>query len=90
CMQQYPIYSNSRQVAGAPLSGAIFKCQLQNVADAIANNSYGAVDMSTVKADLERIFPAGVCDFSKPDLAFGATQLRLADRQETTTAISGR
>jgi hypothetical protein len=68
CTQRFPIYSTSRRVAGGPFRGGVFKCQLQSVSDAIAADAYGSWEPSTAeRARLEEIFPAGVCDFSKPD-----------------------
>ena len=68
CTQTFPIYSTSRIVAGGPIDGAVFKCALQPVADAVARGLYGSWAPSAVElARLNAIFPAGVCDYSKPD-----------------------
>ena len=69
CMQQYPIYSTSRQMAGGPITGDVFKCALQSVEQAISKGIYGtATDEILSRADdLQRIFPDGVCDYSQPD-----------------------
>ena len=72
CMNRYPIYSDSRQAAGANLRGTVFKCHLQSVDEAVKKGIYGQVDMRAHIKLLEKIFPKGVCDFSKPDLAYGA------------------
>lgn len=69
CMAVYPRYKTSREVAGAGVTGDIFKCHLQPVAAAIANGVYGEVDMRPYRRQLERIFPDGVCDYSRGDLA---------------------
>jgi hypothetical protein len=68
CYKLYPAYQESRMVAGAPMSGEVFKCALQPVSDAIGSGVYGAIDMREYRVELERIFPEGVCDYSQPDL----------------------
>jgi hypothetical protein len=68
CTQAFPLYSTSRIVAGGPLKGGIYKCQLQSVEDAIASGVY--VSWEPTEAEqlrLEQIFPTGVCDYSLPD-----------------------
>jgi len=70
CMKHYPIYSDSRQAAGANIRGNVFKCQLQTISEAMAAGVYGQVNMGAHVAQLEKIFPKGVCDFSKPDFAY--------------------
>ncbi|MDH5630896.1 MAG: DUF6351 family protein, partial [Gammaproteobacteria bacterium] len=62
CTQRYTIYSTSRIIAGGPISGEIFKCELQSVDDAITSGVYGTwqplpEDIVMLKA----IFPTGVC-----------------------------
>jgi hypothetical protein len=64
CNELYPIHSEPRLVAGAPLTNDVMKCQLKpiNFAD------YKAPFSEAQKARLQAIFPSGVCDFSKPGL----------------------
>ena len=70
CTQAFPIYSTSRIVAGGPIEGGVFKCALQPVERALAHGLYGAWQPSDAElAQLHGIFPQGVCDYSKPDLA---------------------
>jgi hypothetical protein len=69
CARVYPSYSDSRQLAGAAVSGDVLKCHLQPVAKAISEGLYGEQDMSRHLATLERIFPDGVCDYSLGDAA---------------------
>ena len=68
CMKQFPIYSESRNIAGAPLSGDVFKCQLQTIESAVQSGVYDALNMSSHLQELKDIFPQGVCDYSKPDV----------------------
>ena len=69
CTQAFPTFSTSRIVAGGPIEGSIFKCSLQSVASALAHGIYGAWTPSQSEvAQLNAIFPSGVCDYSKPDL----------------------
>ncbi len=68
CTQRFKVYSTSRQVAGGPFKGSIFKCQLIPVGQAIARGFYGGWTPSPAQTlMLQRIFPQGVCDFSQPD-----------------------
>lgn len=62
CNALYPAHSEPRLVAGAPLTNDVVKCQLKpiNFAD------YKVSFSDAQKARLKKIFPAGVCDFSKP------------------------
>ena len=69
CMTKFPIYSNPRIEAGDDYVGDILKCHLQSVDDAIANDLYAPVDVSTHRDELHRVFPMGVCDYSLGDAA---------------------
>jgi len=69
CMQHYPTYSDPRQAAGGNVRGTVFKCQLKSFEQAIEDGDYGSIDMRSYKRVMEKIFPAGVCDFAKPDFA---------------------
>jgi len=69
CMQHYPIYSNPRLVAGDDFAGDIFKCYLQSVDAAIACGLYAPVDVTAHRDELQRVFPSGVCDYSRGDVA---------------------
>jgi hypothetical protein len=69
CTERFPIYKSSRIVAGGPIQGGIFKCQLQTVADAIAKGLYGSWQPTAAQqSSLEEIFPSGVCDWTLPDV----------------------
>ena len=64
CTEMFPVFSTSRIVAGAPITGDVFKCDLQPVADAIADGTYGWWSPSaSEESALEAIFPTGVCDY---------------------------
>jgi len=68
CAEHFPVYSTSRIVAGGPITGDVFKCELQPVAAAIAKGVYGDIVFTgTELAALEAIFPAGVCDYPAGD-----------------------
>lgn len=70
CTQRFPLYSTSRIVAGAPIEGSIYRCALKPVEQAVADGSYGAwTPDATQLAQLQQIFPEGVCDYSRPDRA---------------------
>ena len=70
CTQAFPLYGTSRTVAGAPLEGGIYRCALKPVEQAVADGTYGSSVPSAQQVEqLKRIFPQGVCDYSKPDQA---------------------
>ncbi|GAB4119957.1 MAG: DUF6351 family protein [Rubrivivax sp.] len=70
CTQRFPLYGTSRTVAGAPIEGSIYRCALKPVAQAVADGTYGAwTPDATQLAQLNAIFPSGVCDYSQPDRA---------------------
>jgi len=54
-------------VAGAPLTNDIIKCQLKP----INFGDYKVTFTDAQKARLKAIFPAGVCDYSKPGVGQG-------------------
>ena len=65
CNAIYPVHSEPRLVAGAPLTNDVMKCQLKpvNFAD------YKAPFTDAQKIRMKAMFAAGVCDFSKPGVA---------------------
>ena len=70
CTSQFQIHSTSRIVAGGPIEGGVFQCHLQRVDDAVAGGLYAPwAPSSDDIARLKQIFPSGVCDYSKGDLA---------------------
>ncbi len=62
CSELYPVYSNPRHEAGGPLAANVLKCQLKP----IDSKDYKATMSDAERARLNAIFPAGVCDWSKP------------------------
>jgi hypothetical protein len=70
CTQRFPIYSSSRIVAGAPLEGGIYRCALAPVEKAVADGVYQPWSPTAEQVTiLKKIFPQGVCDYSRPDQA---------------------
>jgi len=69
CTRNMPFHQGSRQVAGDSISGLTFQCARMPVAEALSSDLYASVDMTPYRDTLARIFPEGVCDYSKPDLA---------------------
>ena len=68
CTAVMPPFSTSRIIAGAPITGDIFKCHLIPVEDAVGEGVYGPVEFTSgQRAQLEAIFPTGVCDYSRGD-----------------------
>ena len=68
CRQIFTTYSDPRMSAGAPLVDDIFKCTLKPVDMA----DYKTAPSADQLAALKTIFPAGVCDWTKPGV--GQTQ----------------
>lgn len=66
CMQRYPSYKTSREIAGGPVAGDVFQCQRQSVSQALSKGVYGELDMSPSLERLKAIFPDGVCDYDLP------------------------
>lgn len=63
CNELYPAYPTPRHVAGAPLANDIVSCQLRPI-----NASDYSVRFSIEQiAELNTIFPNGVCDWSRGD-----------------------
>jgi hypothetical protein len=62
CTGLYPVYSNPRKEAGGPLAANILRCQLKPV----DGKDYKVAFSDPERARLSTIFPAGVCDWSKP------------------------
>lgn len=69
CTQRFPVFTTSRIEAGGPITGDVFKCHLKSVDTALADGTYGDVMFSDEEqAMLRRIFPDGVCDYSRGDM----------------------
>ena len=64
CNPLYPPHSAPRLEAGAPLADDVWKCQLKP----IEPRDYKVTFTEAEKARLQKIFPTGVCDWSKPGL----------------------
>jgi hypothetical protein len=62
----YPLHLEPRIVAGAPVANDIMKCQLKPV----DMNDYKVSFSSAQKARLKKIFPTGVCDWTKPGVSW--------------------
>lgn len=68
CAKAFPIYSNSRIQAGGPWRGSIFKCHRMSVAQALKRGLYSPHDLTAYRAQLEKTFPTGVCDYQQGDM----------------------
>lgn len=69
CTKRFPIFQSSRIVAGGPIEGGIFKCDLQSVDRAISGGAYGPWEPTSAEIDrLKQIFPDGVCDWRFGDV----------------------
>ena len=65
CTKAYPVNSNSRMVAGAPLQYAEIGCRLIPVEAAIGAGVYGSWQPTSAQRErLAQIFPTGVCDYT--------------------------
>lgn len=62
CDQIYRTFTDTRVAAGEPLSSDIMKCQLKPLRRSDYRVTFTDAEWST----LQRAFPSGTCDFSKP------------------------
>jgi len=65
CNTLYPVHSEPRLIAGAPLTNEIVKCQLKRIDYA----DYQATFSTEQKRRMQAVFPTGVCNFNKPGVA---------------------
>jgi len=71
CASLFPTMTGPRNVAGAPITEDIFKCQLKPV-DA---KDYKTSTSPEELAQLQKVFASGVCDYTKPGIAQGTKVL---------------
>ena len=69
CNTLYEPHAGTRMIAGAPLESDVLKCQLKPLDRA----DYTVTFSDAEWARLERIFPDGVCDWSKPGVGQDVT-----------------
>jgi hypothetical protein len=81
CRDLYPAFSFPRGVAGAQIANDVIKCQLKPLSASDYKATFTADEMTR----LRRIFPGGVCDWSKP----GVGQQRLSGTWQVFKAASG-
>jgi hypothetical protein len=81
CNELYPSHTFPRFVAGAPITNDIIKCQLKPITASDYKVAMSPDDM----ARLKKIFPSGVCDWSKP----GVEQQALAGTWQTLNLDRG-
>jgi hypothetical protein len=62
CKEIFPMYTAPRIAAGGPMTDDVLKCALKP----IAASAYKVAPNADQLAQLQKIFPAGVCDYSKP------------------------
>ena len=87
CNTLFPSWELARIVAGGPVSLSNLKCQLKPVTPADYSVTFTAAEL----ARLQRIFPNGVCDWSKPGVhqqpvvpfaSFGPSPINLIDNTQ--------
>ena len=64
CEQLYPSASYPREVAGGPIANDVITCQLRPIDPADYKVTFTGEEMTRLK----RLFPGGVCDWSKPGI----------------------
>jgi hypothetical protein len=57
----FPVYANPRIVAGGPVAGDVFKCELKP----IDKSDYTRPVTDAQLEQLRGVFPQGACDYSK-------------------------
>ncbi|MBY4678823.1 DUF6351 family protein [Marinobacterium arenosum] len=69
CARRFRLHGNPRIAAGESFTADTLKCRLKPVARALQDGTYGPVRFDRgQQAELARIFPDGVCDYSRPGL----------------------
>jgi hypothetical protein len=81
CHDLYPSHTFPRFVAGAPIANDVIKCQMRPINASDYKVTLPADDM----ARLKKVFPGGVCDWSKP----GVEQQPLAGTWQSFNADRG-
>ena len=76
CAELNPYYAEPRMVAGEPFTGDTVKCQFKPLDRANYTQAVAFTDADWTR--LQKIFPTGVCDYSKPGV-----------EQQPTTAWMG-
>ncbi|MCC5950815.1 MAG: cadherin-like domain-containing protein [Acidimicrobiia bacterium] len=87
CAAHFPLYSTSRIVAGGPIEGDVYKCRTMSVEAAIDEGIYGEwTPTPAERAQLQTIFPDGVCDYSRVGVGspFNAAPVASSTSAETT------
>jgi len=70
CNELYPPHAGPRMIAGGPLANDVEKCRLKPLDRADYEAEFTPEEWSR----LERIFPDGVCDWSRPGVGMGGAQ----------------
>jgi hypothetical protein len=68
CNTRFPSYGFPRLVAGGPLAADVLKCRLKP----IASQDYAGQLTATDLQRLRRVFPQGVCDWSRSGIGHAA------------------
>lgn len=71
CNQEYPVYADPRIAAGGPLTDDILKCSLKPISARDYVQPLSAEQLQR----LQHIFPAGVCDYSRPGVGQEITRM---------------
>jgi hypothetical protein len=70
CNALYPPHTGPHMIAGGPLTNDVLKCQLEP----LDPGDYRVAFTEAEWTRLQRTFPTGVCDWSKPGVGQDATQ----------------
>ncbi len=70
CNTLYPSYASAREVAGGPLAANIYRCTLTP----LRLRDYAVTFTAAQQQRLRRLFPDGVCDFSRPGVGYQVVQ----------------
>ena len=74
CQTLYPHFTSPRVAAGGPMSNDVMKCQTKP----LHREDYGVAFTDDQWARLEKAFPTGVCDWTKPGVGQEEKQLTWA------------
>jgi hypothetical protein len=80
--EEWPVWRDTRVTSGEPLTSDIMKCALKP----LAAGDYALTFSDAQWGRLQAVFPAGVCDYSKP----GVGQVKPAPWQTFMDGAGGR
>ncbi|MEZ5239304.1 MAG: DUF6351 family protein [Microthrixaceae bacterium] len=87
CAAAFPLHSTSRVVAGGPITNDVYKCHLKPLSRAVEDGDYGEWEPTGTELErLGRIFPDGVCDWSRRSVGYPGGESASGEQATATAA----